>query len=171
MSGYGGPADALRAAARRLVRRPFASFFVLLLLVGVFALAATLVRVVMPVLAERLREWMVITGAMVGAGLLFGIYPFMPNAWAMGACSVMLGLVLGSVQPMIMSTLHQITPADRHGEALGLRLMLLNGSSVVMPMVFGTVGAAAGVAPVFWMVGAVVGLGSRVAFRLRTPGH
>lgn len=140
-------------------------------LLGVFALAATLVRVVMPVLAERLREWMVITGAMVGAGLLFGIYPFMPNAWAMGACSVMLGLVLGSVQPMIMSTLHQITPADRHGEALGLRLMSLNGSSVVMPMVFGTVGAAAGVAPVFWMVGAVVGLGSRVAFRLRTPGH
>ena len=136
---------------------------------GVFALAATVVRVIMPLLAEHLREWMVITGAMVGAGLLFGVYPFMPNPWAMGACSVMLGLVLGSVQPMIMSTLHQITPAGRHGEALGLRLMSLNGSSVVMPMVFGTVGAVAGVAPVFWMVGAVVGLGSRVAYRLRTP--
>jgi hypothetical protein len=28
---------------------------------------------------------------------------------------------LGTVQPMIMSTLHQITPAHRQGEALGLR--------------------------------------------------
>ena len=42
---------------------------------------------------------------------------------AMGICSVLLGLALGSVQPMIMSMLHQITPEARHGEALGLRLM------------------------------------------------
>jgi hypothetical protein len=68
---------------------------------------------------------------------------------------------------MIMSMLHQITPPHRHGEALGLRLMSLNGSSVVMPMVFGTLGATVGVAPVFWLVGAIVGLGSRVAFSLR----
>ena len=68
---------------------------------------------------------------------------------------------------MIMSTLHQITPHHRQGEALGLRLMTINGSSVLMPMLFGAAGAVAGVAPVFWVVGAAVGLGSRAAWRLR----
>jgi MFS-type transporter involved in bile tolerance (Atg22 family) len=80
---------------------------------------------------------------------------------------VLLGLALGAVQPMIMSTLHQITPQHRQGEALGLRLMTINGSSVLMPMLFGAAGAVAGVAPVFWVVGAAVGLGSKAAWRLR----
>jgi MFS family permease len=87
----------------------------------------------------------------------------------MGVCSATLGLVLGTVQPMIMSTLHQITPSHRHGEALGLRLMSLNGSSVVMPMLFGTLGAVVGVSVVFWSVALLVGSGSRIAWVLRPP--
>ena len=141
------------------------------MLLGSFALAATLVRLAMPWLAEHLREWLVISGAMLATAVLFGIYPFMPSALGMGVCSVLLGLVLGSVQPMIMSTLHQITPADRHGEALGLRLMSLNGSSVVMPLLFGSIGAVVGVSLVFWVVGAVVGLGSHTAWKLRAPSQ
>jgi dipeptide/tripeptide permease len=72
---------------------------------------------------------------------------------------------------MIMSMLHQITPEARHGEALGLRLMAINASSVLMPVLFGTAGAAAGVAVVFWATGAVVGLGSRGAWLLKSSGH
>ncbi|MEK9951736.1 MAG: MFS transporter [Curvibacter sp.] len=137
------------------------------MLLGAFAIAATVVRLLMPWLSRHLREWVVISSAMVATALLFGLYPLMPSALAMGACSVLLGLVLGSVQPMIMSTLHQITPADRHGEALGLRLMSLNGSSVLMPLLFGSIGAVVGVQLVFWVVGAAVGLGSRSAWKLR----
>lgn len=138
-------------------------------LLGAFSLAATAVRLTMPWLAVHLRERVVISGAMLLTGLTLGIYPLMDSAWSMGLCSVLLGLALGSVQPMIMSTLHQITPSDRHGEALGLRLMSLNGSSVFMPMLFGTVGAVVGISVVFWTVGGVVGLGSRLAWGLRTP--
>jgi dipeptide/tripeptide permease len=80
---------------------------------------------------------------------------------------VFLGFTLGCVQPMIMSTLHQITPEDRHGEALGLRLMAINGSSVLMPMLFGLAGAVVGVAGLFWVTGACVGAGSWVAAKLK----
>ena len=139
-------------------------------ILGAFALAATLVRIVLPLFASRLREWAVITSAMVMTALLFALYPFMTSAWAMGACSVLLGLVLGSVQPMIMSTLHQITPPARHGEALGLRLMSINASSVLMPLLFGTAGAVVGVSVVFWFVGLTVGAGARFAWQLR-PGQ
>ena len=140
-------------------------------ILGSFAMAAAFIRLCLPWLARHVHEHQIITFAMVSTGLLFGLYPWMPNAWAMGACSVTLGLVLGSVQPMIMSTLHQITPAHRQGEALGLRLMSINASSVLLPTLFGAAGAIAGVAPVFWVVGTSVGLGSRLAWRLRPPKH
>ncbi len=140
-------------------------------LLGAFAVAAALIRMSLHWVARHLHEHQIITGAMLATGLLFALYPFMPNAWAMGACSVLLGLVLGSVQPMIMSTLHQITPEHRQGEALGLRLLSINASSVLMPSLFGAAGALAGVAPVFWVVGASVALGARQGWRLRPHGR
>jgi MFS family permease len=136
-------------------------------ILGAFAVAAAVVRVFLPLLASRLREWAVVTTAMVVTALLFAVYPLMPSAWAMGVCSVLLGLTLGTVQPMIMSTLHQITPHAMHGQAIALRLMTINLSSVLMPMLFGTAGVVVGVSVVFWTVGALVGLGSHAAWRLR----
>ena len=136
-------------------------------ILGALAVAATVIRLLIPVLAAHLKEWQVIMWAMLTTAVLFGVYPQLDTAWAMGICSAALGLALGSVQPMIMSTLHQITPPARHGEALGLRLMTINSSSVVMPLLFGTVGTAIGVASVFWVVGAAVGLGARAAWLLQ----
>ena len=138
-------------------------------ILGGFALAATAIRLVMPWLASRLRESAVIGSAMLVTAVLFGVYPLAHAAWAMAVLSVFLGVALGSVQPMIMSTLHQMTPHHRHGEALGLRAMAINGSSVVMPLLFGSAGTLIGAGAVFWVVGAVVGAGSRLAWTLRTP--
>lgn len=138
-------------------------------ILGGFALAATAVRVAIPLLAAHLHEWVVVTTAMLATASLFVIYPFMPDALTMGICSALLGVSLGSVQPMIMSTLHQITPEARHGEALGFRLMAINASSVLMPMLFGSAGAVLGVSLVFWTVGAGVAMGARAAWRLRPP--
>ena len=136
-------------------------------ILGSFAVASALIRVVLPWIARRLQEYRLLTGAMILAGVIFGIYPFFELPFAMGVCSVCLGLVLGVVQPMIMSTLHQITPAHRQGEALGLRIMAVNASSVVMPLIFGAAGAVAGVSAVFWVIGTGVASGSPLAWRLR----
>lgn len=137
-------------------------------ILGGFAIAAAVVRMAMPMVAARLREWAVLVGAMWMTAALFALYPFLPSPLTMGVCSVFLGLALGSVQPMIMSTLHQITPAHRHGEALGLRLMSINASSVVMPLLFGAASTVVGVAGLFWVVGLLVGGGSRTAWALKT---
>ena len=138
-------------------------------ILGAFAIAATVVRVALPFVATRVNEWTVVGCAMLTTAVLFVVYPFMVSPLAMGVCSVLLGLVLGSVQPMIMSTLHQITPDHRHGEALGLRLMTINASSVLMPLLFGTAGAVVGVSVVFWSVGVAVGAGARMGWLLRPP--
>ena len=136
-------------------------------ILGAFAVSATLIRLVLPLVAAHIREWAVLAGAMVWTALLFGIYPLLTTPLSMGICSVLLGFGLGCVQPMIMSTLHQITPKARHGEALGLRLVAINGASVAMPILFGSLGTVIGVSVVFWVVGAAVGLGARLGWTLR----
>lgn len=136
-------------------------------ILGSFAVASAMIRVILPWIARHLQEYRLLTGAMICAGLIFAVYPLFDSALAMGICSVCLGVVLGVVQPMVMSTLHQITPAHRQGEALGLRIMTVNASSVVMPLIFGAAGAVVGVSVVFWVVGSAVASGAPQAWRLR----
>ena len=130
---------------------------------GLFTAAVTLVRFAIPLLAHRLREVTVLRIGMVLTGGVFALYPFAATPWLMGGCALMLGLTLGAVQPMIMSTLHELTPAARHGEAIAFRSLAINLSSSVMPLVFGLAGAALGPGVLFWVMGAAVGGGSLVA--------
>lgn len=136
------------------------------LVLGAFATAVALVRLLIPTFAHRLRESSVLVGAMLCTGAVFAVYPLARSAWMMTLCAVLLGLALGSVQPMIMATLHQLTPPHRHGEAIALRSMAINSSSAVMPLMFGLVGAALGAASLFWVMGALVVAGSVQARRI-----
>ncbi len=135
-------------------------------ILGAFALAATAIRLTMPWVARHVQEMKAVAVAMILTAIFFVIYPFSTGAWMMGILSVLLGMSLGSVQPMVMSTLHHVTPRERQGEALGLRIMTIYASSVIMPLLFGSLGALVGATAVFWSIGAVVGLGSRMALRL-----
>ena len=136
-------------------------------ILGGFAVAAVGVRLLIPIAAAQVKEWHALTASMLLTASVFLVYPFMHSALGMGLCSVVLGIALGAVQPMIMSTLHQITPHAQHGQAIGLRLTTINFSSVVMPLLFGSVGAVVGVSVVFWTVGTMVALGAGSAWRLR----
>ncbi len=133
------------------------------MVLGLFTAAVTLVRFVIPLLAHRLREVTVLRIGMALTGCVFALYPFAATPWLMGACALLLGLSLGAVQPMIMSTLHELTPARRHGEAIAFRSMAINLSSSVMPLLFGLAGAAVGPGVLFWVMGAAVGGGSWAA--------
>src|SRR5690606_38000861 len=135
---------------------------------GTLAVAITLVRLVIPLLAHRMSEAQVLSGAMAVVAAVFALYPLASSAWQMAACAAVLGLALGCSQPMIMTTLHQITPARRHGEAIALRSMALNLSSALMPLGFGAMGATLGAAGLFWGMSGLVALGALLARSLGT---
>ncbi|MCP5285615.1 MAG: MFS transporter [Burkholderiaceae bacterium] len=137
------------------------------LVLGSFTLSVTGVRVLIPLLARHLQPARVVAGAMLGTAMIFAVYPLVNQPWLMGACAVALGVTLGCVQPMLMTVLHHLTPEDRHGQALAFRSMTINGSSTVMPLLFGAAGAAIGAASMFWIVGTLVGSGAWLARRLR----
>ena len=140
-------------------------------ILGAFAIAAAMIRIVLPVLAQRVSERSVIMTSTLVTAAIFSVYPLLVSPLAMGMSSVLLGFSLGAVQPMVLSMLHQITPHARHGEALGLRLMTINASSVMMPMLFGSLGALIGIGGVFWVVGGVALMGARTIWGLKLPSH
>jgi MFS family permease len=135
-------------------------------ILGIFAAAVAAVRLVIPLVAQRLREARVLFASMLLVAAVFAVYPAMHSALPMAVCAAVLGVALGAVQPMIMSRLHQLTPAERHGEAIALRSMAINASSASMPLLFGGIGAAVGAAALFWGMAAAVGAGSLAARRV-----
>jgi MFS family permease len=114
-----------------------------------------------------LREWAVLLGAMVATALLFAVYPLVQAPLAMGLCSALLGFSLGSTQPMVMSLLHRLAPQHRYGEAVAMRVIVNNASSVGIPLVSGAAGSLVGAAGVFWAAGVLAAAGARLALPLK----
>jgi MFS family permease len=135
------------------------------LVLGAFASATFAIRLAMPWLARTFREWQVLTFTLAAAALAFALMPLFANLWALMACAFLLGLGLGSAQPNLLSLLHVHTPAGRVGEALGVRTTIMNGSHVVLPLVFGAFGSVVGAAAVFWIMAAVLAAGGVFAGR------
>lgn len=136
-------------------------------LMGTFALAAAFIRVALPLFVARVAEWVLLTAATAATGVLLLLYPLTVSPLTMGICSACLGLTLGMVQPLLLISVHQITPRDRHGQAISMRLMMTNATSLATPMLMGAAGGLLGVSAVFWAVGLLVGVGSGLGLRLR----
>lgn len=136
-------------------------------LLGTFAIAATISRLTFSYTSRWLSEWMLIAGSLAAAGMLFGLYPFLEDKLFMAVCSFFLGFLLGGIQPTVMILLHHITPPQRHGEALAMRLMMINASGVAMPTLFGAATGLLGIVGVFCAVGLVVGVGGAMGLLLR----
>lgn len=133
---------------------------------GAYAVTSASVRLLIPMIAHRLSPRAVMCVALSVTAAVFWVYPLLHSAWAMAVCAGALGLGLGAIQPSVMATLHHVTPAARQGEAAGLRSTLIHFSTLVMPLTFGGLGAALGMAPVFWLTAAALSAGAWQALRL-----
>jgi len=118
-------------------------------ILGLVFLAAFVIRGILPLLVRKLREARILTLAMFIAAIAFTLLPFFVSPYALGAIAFLLGLGVGCAQPMTMSLLYVLTPAGRIAESFGLQKTVRNATHLVVPIVFGSVGAAFGVATVF----------------------
>jgi MFS family permease len=126
------------------------------LVLGSFAMAATVVRLAIVRFADDIDEAKALRTAMVVAMLTFVAYAWLPGTLGLMLGSALLGVALGSVQPMILAMLHRATPPERHGQALGLRMLTLNGATVGMPVGFGMLAAATALAAPMWVMAAAL---------------
>jgi predicted MFS family arabinose efflux permease len=119
-------------------------------ILSTFAAATLTVRIAMPVLIKRLKQWIIIFAALAISGTCYLLFPLAKSAPTLMLLSFVLGLGLGSAQPVIMSLLYAASPPGRQGEAVGVRTSLLNGSHTLIPLASGAASSALGMAPVFW---------------------
>ena len=134
-------------------------------ILAAFAAATFIVRLFAAGIARRFSEFEVLATALFVAAVAYALFPFVKELSALMSLSFMLGLALGCAQPMVMSLLHSLAPAGRMGEAVGVRMSIINASTFAMPLLFGAVGSTLGLAPVFWSIGAALAGGGFFARR------
>jgi MFS family permease len=118
---------------------------------GSFAAATFTIRLAMPIIAHHIKPWSLMMVSSLVAAASYFLIPLASNALILMALLFLLGLGLGAPQPIVLSLLHESAPPGRGGEAVGVRILLINLSQTVMPLVFGALGAALGIMPVFWL--------------------
>lgn len=120
-------------------------------IMGTYAVATFLTRFFLPLLLRRLRPEQVLFSFMLLAAGGFLLMPFLRDVYLIMLVSFAIGIGMGVGQPISMTMSFNRSPAGRTGEVTGLRLTFNNVSRIVIPLTAGALGAAFGVAPVFWM--------------------
>lgn len=128
-----------------------------------FAGATFIVRLAMPGIVRRYREWQILTVALSVASLCYMVFPFMETPLTLAATAAVLGLALGTSQPNVLALLHSIAPPGRGAEAIGIRATIGNASSIMMPLAFGAAGATLGMFVVFWSLSLAIAAGVPLA--------
>jgi MFS family permease len=137
------------------------------LVLGTFSVATFVIRGLLPTISRRLTAWPLLAASLAIAGASFFLFPLLERAGLLMAVAFLLGLGLGMSQPMVMSLLHNTVPAGRVGEAIGVRMTLVNISQITIPLLFGALGTALGMVPVFWATALLLSVGSWYAKRRR----
>jgi predicted MFS family arabinose efflux permease len=137
------------------------------LILASFAAATFVVRLALPWISRHLREWPMITATFFVACVGYALLPMVETVPLLAAISFLLGFGLGATQPSIMALVYAAAPQGRAAEAVGVRTVVLNASSTALPLLFGGVGAAVGMVPVFWTMSAALAAGGWFANRRR----
>jgi MFS family permease len=130
------------------------------MILGAAAAAAFVSRALLPQLVSRYGEEKTLLYSLFLTAAMFTLIPLVSNAVVLGMICFTLGLGMGLGQPLTVMLCYRYSPAGRGGESLGLRIAINNSMHVVVPSVFGAVGAAFGLAPVFWVSAGVIAAGN-----------
>lgn len=145
------------------------------LILGAFGLALLIVRSVMPLLVKRLGEEQLLALALMLGTCVCLVFPFVTGFAMLCAISFVLGMGIGCGSPLSMMLAYNRAPAGRSGEAMGLRQMVNKGTEVLVPFVFGSLSAALGMVPVFWLDAVLLAIAAslmqRDASQRKTPAE
>ncbi len=130
------------------------------MVLGAAAAATFVSRALLPMLVRRYGEETTLLHAIFLVAAMFTLIPFFKSAVVLGVICFALGLGMGLGQPLTVMLCYRYSPAGRGGESLGLRIAINNSMHVVIPAAFGAVGAAFGLAPVFWVSAVVLAAGN-----------
>ncbi len=119
------------------------------IVLATFSAASFVVRIWMPAIVKRVGGEQVLIASMFVAAVTYLAVPYITHMVVLCVVCFILGLGTGCGQPLSLSMIYERAPGGRSGEALGLRATLNNFTHMITPLLFGAVGTAFGVMPVF----------------------
>ena len=132
------------------------------LVMSAFGVAGFVTRLAIPPLTRRWGEHAMMATALALSACAFVALPLMRDPLLLAATAFVLGLGLGCGQPLSMILSFNAAPPGRSAEAIAMRLAVSYGAHVVIPPLFGVIGAATGLAPIFWTCAMLLAGGSVV---------
>src|SRR5262249_55869900 len=129
------------------------------IVLSTYAIAAFIVRTVLPKLVAKFKGPRVLTYAFYTTAASLLLVPFFTNPIVLGLISFVFGLGMGTCGPIITMLMFIGAPEGRSGEALGLKITINHMTKVVTPVIFGAVASAIGLPPVFWADAALLAAG------------
>lgn len=137
-------------------------------ILAAFAVASFVVRLFLPRLMKQVAGDKLLASTFYLGMIAFALVPLFTHPVALAAVSFFFGLGMGISMPLTVILMYERTVQGRAGQTLGLRLSANNLVRVVGPVVFGAVGSAFGMPPVFWLNGAMMLIGALLS---RIPGE
>ena len=129
-------------------------------IVATLAVASFVVRMFLARLVKRFAVEKLLTWTLFTSAIGFALVPLTGNAVLLGAIALFFGLGMGLGVPLTVILMYSHSTEGRSGQTLGLRLTTNNFVRVTGPIVFGAVGTALGLPPVFWINAAAMGCGA-----------
>ena len=114
-------------------------------------IAAFVVRTALPAMVKRWSADTVFNTSLYVSASAFLFFPLLTNAPALAALALVLGLGMGCAQPVTLMLIYNRAPDGRSGEALGMRVTINQFMHIAVPIIFGSLGTAFGIAPVFFI--------------------
>ncbi len=121
-------------------------------------------------LVARLGEMGVLTVALSMGTVAFLLMPLADGPMTLGLLAAIFGFGMGAGQPITVMLAYSLSEAGRAGETLGVRLTVNNLVRVVAPMLFGSIGTAFGMAPMFLLNGLLLSSGVFISHRNARQG-
>ena len=135
------------------------------MIIGAAAAATFVSRVLIPTLTAHWGKAKTLLYSLFLTAAMFALIPLVTNGVGLGLICFVLGLGMGLGQPLTVMLCYQYSPPGRAGESLGLRIAINNSMHVAAPALFGAVGSALGLAPVFWFSAGIIAAGNWYARR------
>jgi MFS family permease len=120
------------------------------IVLAMFSVSAFVVRMILPSLISRFTEEKVLAYSFFIGAASFFLVPFFQSAVVLSLIAFAFGLGMGCGQPITLMMTYANSPEGRSGEAMGLRVTVNHTTRVIVPILFGSLGSALGLFPVFW---------------------
>lgn len=139
-------------------------------LLAVRAGASVAARVGVGPLVRRFGRLELLAASAAAAAAALVALTFTGDALVLGLLIAVAGYGLGFGQPLSMTMVVQRVPADSAATALAVRLTGNRLGQVVAPAVAGAIAGGAGIAAVFWLLGATLAVSALAVQRLAAAG-